>query len=271
MKSWYMKIQEQQSMSIVKKRAGRFAGVAVVGVLLMATPAAPGIAAGPKKVQSVCQISGYTPTSVVIGAKVVHKKFTPTVTGCTIQYYQVWLNRFVSDGDDNDGIAWQAQPAAVLDPHYLINAWAGKRADGATVYASGTEDPTEDGDYDVTPAKADLAFQILRRATFGTSFGASPEPVKKGKKITLKATLKRVDLSQYKTLSYVGFAKAPVQVQFKATGASKYKTVKTVKTAKGGKVSTTIKATKSGKWRLYFAGYTTTSATTSAVDGLKVK
>jgi hypothetical protein len=62
-----------------------------------------------------------------------------------------------------------------------------------------------------------------------------------------------------------------VKVQFKAKGASSYSTVKTVKSTTGGKISTTIKATKSGSWRLSYPGNSVTGSTTSAADAVTVK
>jgi hypothetical protein len=228
-------------------------------------------AAAPTQVDSVCKVTGYSPTSVVIGGSVAKRDFVPTVEGCTLKYYQVWVLPFVTDDEDNyDGISWQDSPTAILDPHYLLNEWVGKQKGAVAVYAWGEEDPVDDPDYDVQPATADLDFQILRRSSFGDSFNASPEPVKKGKDIKIKGTLTRINLTQAASLKYKGFANAPVQVQFKEAGTSEYKTVKTVQTTDGGAVSTTVKASKTGAWRIYFAGYSTTSEATSGGDNVEV-
>ncbi len=52
----------------------------------------------------------------------------------------------------------------------------------------------------VDPATAELPLTVLRRSTFGSTFDAGPEPVKKGKAITLKGTLSRIDWNGAKTL-----------------------------------------------------------------------
>jgi hypothetical protein len=74
-----------------------------------------------------------------------------------------------------------------------------------------------------------------------------PEPVKKGKKLTVtsKVTARAAGAKKY--------AKVPAgqafAVQFKATGAKKYTTVASARTI-SGKASAKVKATKSGRWRV---------------------
>jgi hypothetical protein len=97
---------------------------------------------------------------------------------------------------------------------------------------------------------------------------ASPEPVKKGKTITVTSKLTRANWETNKVPAYGGQA---VKLQFKKKGTSTYKDVKTVKSSSTGVLKTTVKATVDGTYRYVFAGTSTTAAVTSAADAVDVK
>ncbi|MFD9863531.1 DUF5707 domain-containing protein [Streptomyces alboflavus] len=97
---------------------------------------------------------------------------------------------------------------------------------------------------------------------------ASPEPVKKGKTITVAGALTRAN---WDTKKYAGYTQQPVKLQFKKKGASAYSTVKTVKSDRKGNVKTTVKASVDGTFRYVFAGTSTTPAVTSAGDAVDVR
>ncbi|MFD9881803.1 DUF5707 domain-containing protein [Streptomyces alboflavus] len=97
---------------------------------------------------------------------------------------------------------------------------------------------------------------------------ASPEPVKKGKAITVAGALTRAN---WDTKKYAGYTQQPVQLQFKKKGASAYTTVKTVKSDRKGNLKTTVKASVDGTFRYVFAGTSTTPAVTSAGDAVDVR
>ncbi len=241
-------------------------------------------------VPSECTIKSYAPAKIVIGTAPVTKTFSVSVKDCTLSMWSVVLWPFYDDAPlSTKGVAgnyWYWDKSAsgtdvkvhlkakmTLSPKQLSNSYAGRWPDGGFVKAIGEEDlAKEDEDENVvaTMADADLPLTLQRQATFGKSFNATPEPVKKGKKITLKAKLARVNWNGAKALKYVGF-NGKVKVQFKVAGATTYKTVKTVQATSKGQISTTVKATKSGSWRFVFAGYSTTSPATSVADAVKVK
>jgi hypothetical protein len=106
---------------------------------------------------------------------------------------------------------------------------------------------------------------LLRQTKFGHTFNASPEPVRKGKPIKVSATLSTAD---WNTGTWTG-VDADVKVQFKAAGQKKYHTVKTV-TATAGELETTVRATRSGRWRAVYSGSGTIAASTSGSDYVKV-
>ncbi|MFJ9242439.1 hypothetical protein [Streptomyces sp. NPDC101776] len=97
---------------------------------------------------------------------------------------------------------------------------------------------------------------------------ASPEPVKKGKTITVTGKLTRAD---WENGTYTGYVSQPAKLQFRAKSSSTYTTVKTVTTGKSGALTTTVKAAQDGYFRYVFAGTATTGAATAAGDYIDVK
>ncbi|MGC0402493.1 thiol:disulfide interchange protein [Streptomyces sp. SAI-126] len=97
---------------------------------------------------------------------------------------------------------------------------------------------------------------------------ASPEPVKKGKTITVTGKLTRAN---WETRKYAGYSTQPVKLQFRKKDSDTYTTVKTVKTNNKGDLKTTVKATVDGFFRWSFAGTSTTPAVNAAGDFIDVK
>jgi hypothetical protein len=108
--------------------------------------------------------------------------------------------------------------------------------------------------------------QVKRAAKLTTN--ATPEPVKKGKTLTVKGALTRAD---WNTGSYTGYKGQPVTLQFKAKNATAYKTVKTVTSGTAGALTTTVKASADGSYRYKFAGTSTTAPQTATGDYVDVK
>ncbi|MER7569680.1 calcium-binding protein [Streptomyces sp. NPDC097941] len=109
-------------------------------------------------------------------------------------------------------------------------------------------------------------FKLLRAAKLTAN--ATPEPVKKGKTITVKGTLTGADWSSDK---YVGFKGQPVKLQFRKKGSSTYTTVKTVTSGSGGTVTATATAGSGGYYRFAFAGTGTTAAVNASGDFVDVQ
>jgi hypothetical protein len=97
---------------------------------------------------------------------------------------------------------------------------------------------------------------------------AAPEPVKKGRTITVTGALTRASWEYGK---YVGYTGQPVKLQFKKKGAGAYTTVKTIKTTTGGALKTTVTASVDGTYRYAFAGTTTTPAVNATGDYIDVR
>ncbi|WP_181795061.1 calcium-binding protein [Streptomyces sp. WELS2] len=122
----------------------------------------------------------------------------------------------------------------------------------------------KDGDY-VWKEKAG-AFSFQRAAKLTAN--ATPEPVKKGKTITVTGALTRAD---WESLKYGGYGAQSVKLQYSKKGTTGYTTVKTVKTDSKGNLKTTVKATADGYYRFSYAGNSATAAVNSAADFIDVK
>ncbi|WP_340378189.1 hypothetical protein U5640_26215 [Streptomyces sp. SS7] len=107
---------------------------------------------------------------------------------------------------------------------------------------------------------------VKRRSTL--SVDAAPEPVVKGKTITVTGKLARANWDRY---TYAGYAAQPVRLQFRPKGSSTYTTVKTVTSDAAGKLKASVKAASDGYWRWSFAGTSTTAALKSAEDFVDVR
>ena len=152
----------------------------------------------------------------------------------------------------------------------LLNSDAGTWNANAYAVAFNGQDPTAD-DFDVTKVG------VAEVAKVGTTkvqrfskltVNASPEPVKKGKTITVKGNLTRAN---WDTGKYAGYTVQSVKLQFKKKGTTTYLDVKTVKSGSAGALKTTVKASVDGYFRYNFAGTTTTPAVVAAGDFIDVK
>ncbi|MET8824814.1 hypothetical protein ABZX40_18090 [Streptomyces sp. NPDC004610] len=107
----------------------------------------------------------------------------------------------------------------------------------------------------------------LRRAAKATT-NASPEPVTKGKPITVTGKLTRANWS---TKKYDAYSGRTVSLQFRAKGTDTYRTVKKATTSSSGGLKTTVTASVDGYYRWVYHGNSTTGATTSTADYIDVR
>jgi len=82
--------------------------------------------------------------------------------------------------------------------------------------------------------------RVVRAARL--SLNATPEPVKKGRTLTVRGKLERASWAR---LRYSGYSNRQVDLLFRAPGGS-YQRVKTVTTASDGSLRTTVKAAQDG-------------------------
>ncbi|MER5539469.1 hypothetical protein [Streptomyces mirabilis] len=135
---------------------------------------------------------------------------------------------------------------------------------GAWKVAAWAESADGTGHVDLHAAKS---VSVVRDAM--VTADASPEPVTKGKTLTITGKLSRAD---WETLGgYHGYAGQKVKLQFRKKGTSGYTTVKTVSTSSAGGLKTTVKASTDGYWRYAFTATSTTAAATSTGDFVDVR
>jgi hypothetical protein len=96
---------------------------------------------------------------------------------------------------------------------------------------------------------------------------AAPEPVKKGKSLTVTGKLSRANWNTHK---YAGYSGQRMKLQYRPKNNSTYTTFKTVTTSSTGELKTTVKATADGYYRYSFPGTTTTPAINAAGDYVDV-
>ncbi|MFF7253060.1 DUF5707 domain-containing protein [Streptomyces microflavus] len=237
-----------------------------------ARSAAAAVQQGDTKVLSVVA-NGGKPLAVGTTAK---KKFSIAITatddsGIADASTIIWIGKSLEDKDvfyfeQNESRASckvvktntsTCTLSVTFDPSEMINTDAANWRIGAAVFAN-------DGDYTVNDSAAKARVQRSSKLTVN----ASPEPVKKGKTITVTGKLTRAN---WDTGTYKGYTAQPVKLQFRKKGAKSYTTVKTVRTSSTGTLKTTVKASVDGYWRYSFAGTSTTPAVSAAGDFVDVK
>ena len=237
------------SGSLIKR--GRATMLVAAGAMVLSAAAAGGAQAAPAAEK--CTIKRYTPATFVVGATDAERLFKVKTTGCTQKNWRVDL--LVDDGAVV--LATKAKPLITFMPAGLDNALAGSYQVLVTVKS--TDDKV---------SKKKFNFSLLRRAGFGKTVNAGPEPTTEGSPLKIVGTLKRASWGE--NPSNVPYADRTVRVQFRAVGTKKFVNVKTVLTDAEGNVAATVTAVKSGFWRLRFAGNATTGAAESAADGVAV-
>ncbi|MFI7286924.1 calcium-binding protein [Streptomyces anulatus] len=217
---------------------------------------------------------------IVVGTK-SKQKFTVAITassssGIADAYAYLWHGHI----DEVDGFLGPTQPAGKckvsVDPTTstcTVSITVDPRSDDLyTSSLAGTwnvgvgalADTGSDEDFIWNDTQAKTRVQRFSKLTVN----ASPEPVKKGKTLTVTGKLTRAN---WDTNTYKGYTGQPVKLQFKKKGAKSYTTVKTVKTSSTGTLKTTVKASADGYWRYSFAGTSTTPAVSVAGDFVDVK
>jgi hypothetical protein len=263
------------------------AATALVGAVALSLFTAP---------QAQAASTGITVSNVVInkGLPIVvgtSEEKTPSVT------FNVTLPSGYSTYDPFD---WS------VDPYLYHGTTAAAGADAGGLYMGGytcyedsaqkahcvgelTIDPRYDLDSsgDATTWKIGLALRLfkssgsLKAEEFKTASGgvsvrrwakatvnASPEPVAKGRTLTVTGGLTRADWVTHK---YTGYSGQSAKLQFRPKGGTTYSTVRTVTSGSTGTLKTTVTASSDGYWRWAFGGTSTTGAATSALDFVDVR
>ncbi len=203
-----------------------------------------------------------SPKTVVVGISEI-KGITATAkvrsNGCRVDRVEMGLfgPNFVDAYDlDKSGTSngvTTYEKGLRITPGTLPNAEAGTWTSWFTVWGQKTAET------------AGPRIKIIRAARLTTN--ATPEPVSKGKTITVKGSLKRAD---WDTLTYRGYGNRKVELQWRTPNGG-YTVVKTVTSAANGSVKASVKATKDGCFRFVFKGSTTTAPVVSTGDCVDVR
>ncbi|MHC3469184.1 hypothetical protein ACYF6T_10750 [Streptomyces sp. 7R007] len=188
--------------------------------------------------------------------------------GASFDDEEWWFDSDTAACTDTSTTTASCTATVEIDPALLLNEDAGSwKAAGFAVAFNG-EDPNNPNLDNVGVAVTDkvAAFKLQRRSTL--TVNASPEPVAKGKTITITGKLSRANWDDGK---YHGYANQPVKLQFRKKSSSTYSTLKGVYTSSTGTLKTTSKATVDGYWRFSFAGSTTTPAVSATGDYVDVR
>ncbi|WP_329559692.1 calcium-binding protein [Streptomyces uncialis] len=146
-----------------------------------------------------------------------------------------------------------------VDPYYDL-----ENADATTWR---TEVSLNSTDYESSYDSHNIKSWRLQRLSKLT-VNAAPEPIKKGKTLTVTGALTRAN---WDTEKYAGYTSQPVKLQYQKRGSTAWSTVKTVKSDGRGNLKTTVKATADGSFRYSFAGTSTTPAVNSGADYVDVR
>jgi hypothetical protein len=230
---------------VTKVRARTLGVVGAAGMAAALLPAGPAAAVA-------CTVNGISPTYVTVGLSPVTRTYDVNLATCASA--KSWTIDIPAANITPTNLA----PTQTIDQAGLANTDAGTSGSTVTTVSDDDQTATDTG-----------PFRLLRRTTWQSgTFNASPEPVTKGKSITIKGKLVRANWDEDR---YVGYAGRSVALQFKAKNTASYVHVKYVKTGSTGWVSTTVKASKDGSWRLRYGGNSIAAGSISHGDSVDVR
>ena len=183
----------------------------------------------------------------MIGLSPVKATIRPSISGCTVGGWDLAADSFYT---------YDANPEEVFYPPF-----DNKQVAPQDVVAS-----VDNEDYETTNRIFNDGFRF-KRATTWDKVNASPEPVRKGGRITVQARLRIADWTNDR---YVGLVKKNVVLEQRSPNGS-YTTVKTVKTASGGYVKTYVTAGTEKCFRFRYAGASYAGSKNSSGDCVDVK
>ncbi|MGW8795500.1 DUF5707 domain-containing protein [Streptomyces sp. NPDC055775] len=247
---------------------------AVSGALALSALAVPAAHAATAPVLSKVTVNGGK--DIVLGTT-VPKTVTVSVTashaaGIATGWVILWHGTSLEKGMDGALVPTQeatCKDASATTATCSLTVTVDPRADltrnalaGSWHILAGAE--AKDGSSTSYDSYATTHVQRLSKLTVN----AAPEPVKKGRTITVTGKLTRAN---WETHAYAGYTVQPVKLQFRKKTGTAYNTVKTIKSSSTGALKTTVKASVDGYWRYSFAGTSTTPAVTTTGDYVDVR
>lgn len=242
-----------------------------------------GTAAAAEAVPVVSNVKVNSGKAVVVGTT-YSKTFTVSLnvshaSGVEDAYIDLWHGTDVEEDVDGllppneEAATCTATSATTSSCKLTISAAPGLNDDGiGELYANALA-----GTWHVTVGALAKSGDIYWNDYYGThkvqrasklTVNASPEPVKKGRTITVTGKLSRAN---WETLKYAGYTNQSVKLQFRKKGSTTYSTLKTIKSNSTGELKTTVTASTDGYFRYSFAGTTTTPAVNATGDFVDVQ
>lgn len=202
----------------------------------------------PAQADTVCTIDNFSPRAVAVGNSPVVATFKVSTSGCQQSGWTVQGDSF---------FVYDASPQEAFNPY--DNSEAGAQ----DVIVSATN-----ADYAERQRAFANGFYLLRRAAWVSgSFNASPEPIAKGRTLSLTGHLVLADWTNDR---YNNFGNRTVGIEFRPKDSTTYTQVKTVTLSSGGYLNTTVTASSDGYWRAHYHGNTYASAGISVGDYVDV-
>jgi hypothetical protein len=176
---------------------------------------------------------------------------TCTATSATVASCEGDIDIYPAEGEliNSDAGAWKAAGLAI--------AWNGQDPDDPNLDLSKVGVADQGG---FTSPNVERYSKL--------TVNAAPEPVKKGKTVTVTGKLSRAN---WEDNAYHGYTVQPVSLQFRKKTSSTYTTLKTIKSDSTGNLKTTTTATVDGYFRYSFAGTSTTPAVNATGDYVDVQ
>ncbi|MFF8399078.1 DUF5707 domain-containing protein [Streptomyces sp. NPDC016172] len=242
-----------------------------------------GTAAAAEAAPVVSNVKVNSGKAVVVGTTYT-KTFTVSVnvshaSGVEDAYIDLWHGTDVEENVDGflppneEAATCTATSATTSSCKLTISAAPGLNDDGiGELYANALA-----GTWHVTVGALAKSGDMYWNDYYGThkvqrasklTVNASPEPVKKGRTITVTGKLSRAN---WETLKYAGYTNQSVKLQFRKKGSDTYTTLKTIKSNSTGELKTTVTASTDGYFRYSFAGTTTTPAINATGDFVDVQ
>lgn len=197
------------------------------------------------------------PSGIYPDANIVLERGNPSSASGNILLPEEW-----STGADAcksvSATTFNCKATFVIDPYYDLD-----NVDAATWKTSVLVQSNDGPDVDSDNIKS---WRLQRLSKLTTN--AAPEPIKKGKTLTVTGALTRAN---WDTDKYAGYTSQSVKLQYQKRGSTAWSTVKTIKSDSRGNLKTTVKATADGSFRYSFAGTSTTPAVNSGADYVDVR
>jgi hypothetical protein len=220
----------------------KFSSAVANGVIVRAQPTIVEFDAGPEPV-------GRGATVTVRG-----RVLRPTATGGTEPAPQAYVTvQFSADGKK-----WSDAYSSLTDAHGRFSA--GVRAEQDGRWRAFVEK-----DYAYLAAAGPTDYVDTRYRTRISGFNASPEPVRKGGRVTVTGLLQR------NTTSWKAFTKRTARIYFRARGGTKWTYAGSATTDARGRFTFAGKAAKDGYWRATYAGDSADLSVTGASDYVDVR